>query len=136
MSEASPKLCELVAFRRDAVPELRLEETPTDEVFLEARVSRSGYRLMYVPEAIVHLQTPQSLGDFVKRRRSIHCGHLTIAKDFGYIVPTMRAFRVASALLRRARVFLASQTFSSHLKYSVPRDSFACSRSSRLHAGS
>jgi glycosyltransferase involved in cell wall biosynthesis len=105
LCEVSPKLGEFVAFRRDAIQDGTLEKTPTDEALIEVHVSRAGYSLAYVPGALVYLETPRSIGDFVKRRRSIYCGHLSIARQFGYIVPTMRTIRVARALLHR-REFL------------------------------
>lgn len=105
LCEVRPKLGEFVAFRRDAIHDGTLEKTPTDEALIEVHVSRAGYSLAYVPGAIVYLETPRSIGDFVKRRRGIYCGHLSIARQFGYVVPTMRTIRVARALLSR-REFL------------------------------
>jgi len=82
-----PKLGELVAFRKvvSALP----VNTATDEVALEALISAQGYRLVYVPDAVVYNRGPQTLSDFLWQRRRIFAGHLHIATTCGYMAASL-----------------------------------------------
>lgn len=82
-----PKLGELVAFRKviATIP----VESATDEVALEAKISEQGYRLVYVPEAIVYNRGPQTLADFLSQRRRIFAGHLQVARKYHYLASSM-----------------------------------------------
>lgn len=82
-----PKLGELVAFR-NVVSELPVNSA-TDEVALEALISKQGYCLVYVPEAIVYNRGPGTLKDFLLQRRRIFAGHLHIAATFHYTASSM-----------------------------------------------
>jgi poly-beta-1,6-N-acetyl-D-glucosamine synthase len=82
-----PKLGELVAFR-NIVAELPVNSA-TDEVVLEALIQAQGYRLLYVPEAIVYNRGPQTLDDFLTQRRRIFAGHLQIATSYHYVAASM-----------------------------------------------
>lgn len=83
-----PKLGELVAFR-NVVTALPLNSA-TDEVALEALVSAQGYRLVYVPDAVVYNRGPETLDEFLWQRRRIFAGHLHIASIYGYVAASMR----------------------------------------------
>ena len=82
-----PKLGELVAFR-NVLPALPVNSA-TDEVALEAFISAQGYRLVYVPDAVVYNRGPQTLDDFLWQRRRIFAGHLHIASAFGYVAASL-----------------------------------------------
>ena len=88
----SPKLGELVAFRK--VVEVSPADTATDEVALEAALTARGYRLVYVPEAIVYNYGPETLRDFLAQRRRIFAGHLHIAERVGYRPASMHNERL------------------------------------------
>ena len=83
----SPKLGELVAFRNiiDGIP----KNTAVDEAWIEALIKRKGYKVVYVPDAIVYNKAPETIGDFIKQRRRIHAGHLHLKRELGYSVSTM-----------------------------------------------
>jgi poly-beta-1,6-N-acetyl-D-glucosamine synthase len=87
-----PKLGEMVAFRNvvHALP----VDSATDEVALEALVSAQGYRLVYVPEAVVYNRGPQTLYDLILQRRRIYAGHLHMAATLGYVAASMNAWHL------------------------------------------
>ena len=74
MAKYSPKLGEMVAFRRlfDEIP----ANSAVDEASIEAIILEQDYKLLYVPAAIVHNKGPENFSDFVKQRRRIAAGHL------------------------------------------------------------
>jgi cellulose synthase/poly-beta-1,6-N-acetylglucosamine synthase-like glycosyltransferase len=90
----APKLGELVMFRANLVNGLP-PESAVDEATLEQRVSSAGYRLAYVPEALVHNHGPETLRDFIRQRRRIAAGHYWLRAVSGYSVSTMAFGRTA-----------------------------------------
>ena len=88
-----PKMGELVAFRN--VVTSIAEDSAVDEVSIESAVTAAGYRLRYVPEAIVRNKGPETVSDFLRQRRRIHAGHLHVARAAGYAPSTMKLTRVA-----------------------------------------
>jgi len=82
-----PKLGELVAFRT-VIAQLPTNSA-TDEVALEALISAQGYRLVYVPDAVVYNRGPETLGDFLIQRRRIFAGHLHIAHTYQYVAASV-----------------------------------------------
>ena len=82
-----PKLGELVA-ARNIVTDFP-QDTATDDLALEALVSHHGYRLVYVPNAVVYNRGPQTYEDFVKQRRRIFAGELRIALRYGYVASSL-----------------------------------------------
>jgi poly-beta-1,6-N-acetyl-D-glucosamine synthase len=93
-----PKMGELIAFRRifHRIP----NDSAVDEANVEPLICGQGFRLQYVPEAVVLMRGPQSLGDFLKQRRRIYAGHLRIRRQQGYVVSTMSRARLLTAFLR------------------------------------
>jgi biofilm PGA synthesis N-glycosyltransferase PgaC len=96
-----PKLGELTAFRRifHRIP----GDSAVDEANMEPLVRGQGFRLRYVPDAIVHNRGPDSVRDFLKQRRRIYAGHLRMQREQGYAVATLGAGRLLTALVRCAR---------------------------------
>lgn len=92
----SPKLGELVAFRKiiDGIP----KNTAVDEAWIEALIKRKGYKVVYVPDAIVYNRAPETIRDFIKQRRRIHAGHLHLKKELGYSVSTMSIGGITSVV--------------------------------------
>jgi glycosyltransferase involved in cell wall biosynthesis len=84
----APKLGELVMLRAGIVHGLPTESA-VDEATLEQRICAAGYRLAYVPEAVVHNHGPETLRDFVRQRRRIAAGHYWLRDVSGYTVSTM-----------------------------------------------
>jgi cellulose synthase/poly-beta-1,6-N-acetylglucosamine synthase-like glycosyltransferase len=94
----APKLGELVMLRSGIVHGLP-PESCVDEATLEQLIVAAGYRLAYVPEAVVHNHGPETLHDFVRQRRRIAAGHYWLRDVSGYTVSTMDVSRIARLTL-------------------------------------
>jgi cellulose synthase/poly-beta-1,6-N-acetylglucosamine synthase-like glycosyltransferase len=88
MALVSPKLGEMIAFR-NLVPSIP-EKSAVDEASIEAEIERQGFRLRYLPDAIVHNKGPENLTDFIKQRRRIATGHFWLQKQFSYRVSSSK----------------------------------------------
>ncbi len=93
-----PKMGEMIAFR-NVVREIP-GDTAVDEVSIETIVSQKGYKLHYVPEAVIRNRGPQTISDFLKQRRRIYAGHLWVKKTQQYVPSTMSSLGVIKALSR------------------------------------
>lgn len=94
----SPKLGELVAARASLLGPLPVT-SPVDEASLEAVVTEQGYRLGYVPEAVVTNRGPERLSEYFSQRRRIAAGHYWLRDTSGYEVSTLDVRRVARLAL-------------------------------------
>lgn len=93
-----PKLGEFIAFRRifERIP----LTTAVDEAKIEPLVFGQGYRLHYVPEAVVFNRGPDTISEFLKQRRRINAGHLRLRQKYGYRVSTSNGFQILVTLIR------------------------------------
>jgi hypothetical protein len=105
----APKLGELVMLRSGIVHGLP-PESCVDEATLEQLIVAAGYRLAYVPEAVVHNHGPETLRDFVRQRRRIAAGHYWLRDVSGYSVSTMSVSRVARLTLSEISFKLPRRT--------------------------
>ena len=102
------KAGEMVAFRKifERIP----YHTAVDEASMEPVIRGQGYRVQYVPTAVVYNKGPETVADFLRQRRRIYSGHLAVRDTLGYNVSTMSARKVFIVLLRhldwRPRFFL------------------------------
>jgi cellulose synthase/poly-beta-1,6-N-acetylglucosamine synthase-like glycosyltransferase len=97
-----PKLGEMTAYRRifQRIP----RDSAVDEANMEPLIRGQGYKLCYVPEAIVRNRGPQTVADFLKQRRRIYAGHLRMHREQGYVVSTMGGDTLVQALVRSWRL--------------------------------
>src|SRR5262249_46052543 len=81
------KAGELIAFRKifERIP----NGTPVDEASIEPMIRGQGYKVRYVPTAIVYNKGPETMSDFLRQRRRIYAGHLKLRDAAGYKVSTM-----------------------------------------------
>jgi cellulose synthase/poly-beta-1,6-N-acetylglucosamine synthase-like glycosyltransferase len=96
----NPKSTEITVFR-NIIPGID-PSSRADEAAIEAALASRGYRVVYVPDAIIRTNSPLSLRDYVKQRTSVTMGHLAVAKE-GYGVGTLswiERFRAICALWR------------------------------------
>jgi cellulose synthase/poly-beta-1,6-N-acetylglucosamine synthase-like glycosyltransferase len=105
----APKLGELVMLRSGIVHGLP-PESCVDEATLEQLIVAAGYRLAYVPEAVVHNHGPETLRDFVRQRRRIAAGHYWLRDVSGYAVSTMEVSRLARLTLSELSVLRPRRT--------------------------
>jgi len=74
--------------------------TAVDEASIEPVIRAQGFKVQYVPEAIVYNKGPENLKDFLKQRRRIYAGHLAVRDLLGYGVSTLSGSRIVPILLR------------------------------------
>jgi len=74
--------------------------TSVDEASIEPVIRGQGYKVRYVPDAIVFNKGPETVEDFLRQRRRIYSGHLDIKTLLGYSVSTMGGIQVLKLLLR------------------------------------
>ena len=100
MAMLSPKLGEMIAFRKimDSIP----AESAVDEASIEAIIRDAGYRLRYIPEAVIHNKGPLNWKDFIKQRRRIQNGHLWLIQNQGYKVVSQDKGTLLSILIDEA----------------------------------
>ena len=99
LSMKHPKMGEVIAFR--PVVQRIPVDTPVDEASLEPLIIGQGYRLHYVPDALVYNHGPTTVHDFIKQRRRIYTGHLYLKGLIGYKVATMSSPNIMGTFLRR-----------------------------------
>jgi poly-beta-1,6-N-acetyl-D-glucosamine synthase len=92
------KAGEMTAFRKifERIP----YDTAVDEASVEPIIRGQGYRVRYVPEAIVYNKGAETVADFLRQRRRIYAGHLVVRETLGYAVSTMSATKIVGLLLR------------------------------------
>ena len=83
-----PKLGEMLGLRSEAV--VSLPRTSVDEACFQALLESTGWRSVYVPDAVVANRGPCTMQDFLKQRRQIHAGHLWLRHRQHYTVPSLR----------------------------------------------
>ena len=93
------KAGEMIAFRKafTRIP----QHTAVDEASIEPIMRGQGYKVQYVPDAIVYNKGPDTVADFLRQRRRIYAGHLEVRDSLGYAVSTMSGTTIVKALLRR-----------------------------------
>lgn len=87
LSLVRPRLGEMVAVRH--APVRIPEHIPVDEAFLESFYSARGYRLVYVPDAVVVNKGPASIRGYIIQSRRIARGHLQLRSEYGYTVSSL-----------------------------------------------
>lgn len=78
---------ELCALRGSIIKEIP-HNLATDEPFMEMLIRRKGYRIVYVPNAVVYIKGPDNLADLFEQRKRIAIGHLQIQEKTGFTVST------------------------------------------------
>jgi biofilm PGA synthesis N-glycosyltransferase PgaC len=97
-----PKMGEIVAFRAHLV-EYVSELSVVDEASIEDIVRAKGYRLGYVPDAVVRNHGPETMQEYFEQRRRIARGHYWLEFAFGYEVATLDRSLLLRAAAETAR---------------------------------
>jgi biofilm PGA synthesis N-glycosyltransferase PgaC len=92
------KAGEMIAMRKvfERIP----FHTAVDEASIEPVIRGQGYRVQYVPTAIVYNKGPETVADFLRQRRRIYAGHLAVRDTLGYSVSTLSAHKILITLFR------------------------------------
>lgn len=98
ISLKNPKMGEMIAFKKcfNKIPVL----TSVDEVNIEALIRGQGFKAIYAPRAIIHNKGPETLKEFISRRRSNYFGHLATKHEYSYSVSTLNNARVFYLIIK------------------------------------
>lgn len=96
ISLKSPKMGEAIAFRKifRRIPVL----SSVDEANIEPLIRGQGYKIQYVPKALIYNKAPTTISDFIKQRRRIYNGHLAVKNEQSYEVATLGISTIFSAV--------------------------------------
>lgn len=92
ISLKKPKGGEMIAFKR--IFKRINPKSAVDEAVVEGLIAIQGYKIGYIPEAIVYNWGPRTVRDFLRQRRRIYAGHLATKKHYGYSVSTFEITKV------------------------------------------
>lgn len=102
ISLKAPKMGECIAFRK--IFKRIHVLSAVDEVNIELLIKGQGYSLFYEPQAIVYNMGPETLHEFLSRRRHIYAGHIAAAREYGYKVSTISSKRIFFALIKNIKL--------------------------------
>ena len=115
-----PKLSgELCAIRASCLQEIP-GNVATDEPYIELAIRRQGYRILYVPVALVNIRCPTNVVDLLKQRRRIWVGHIQLQNETGFKVSTTsfsNILKVASELRPTEILYLSLGVFLEAIAY-------------------
>jgi len=96
-----PIVGELVAFRNiiEKIP----EKTGADEQSISAMIQQKGYKVKYVPAAVVYNKGPERIFELIKQRKRIFIAHLWIKENQNYIVPSLKLSLLFQAILKEIK---------------------------------
>jgi len=92
----------LCAIRPDLISRIP-ENTLAEDKYLGILIKRRGYKVIYVPEAIVYIRGPKSLSDFLKQRRRVLTGHLQIKNWFNINISTSTPSTILPILIKNVK---------------------------------
>ncbi len=97
-----PKAGELIAFKRifEQIP----PETAVDEASIEPLIHLQGFKIKYVPKAIVYNQGPKTLREYLSGRRRIYAGHYVTKKKYAYEIITLNSLRIIPVFLKNIKL--------------------------------
>jgi cellulose synthase/poly-beta-1,6-N-acetylglucosamine synthase-like glycosyltransferase len=115
-----PKLSgELCAIRASCLREIP-GNVATDEPYIELAIRRQGYRIVYVPVALVNIRCPTNVVDLLKQRKRIWVGHMQLQNETGFEVSTTsfgNILKVASELKPTEILYLFLGAFLEAIAY-------------------
>lgn len=108
VARVHPKLGEVIAFRNviSGIP----ANSAVDEISIQALISQLGYELIYQPACIVYNKGPLTMRDFLKQRRRIYAGHLTVRTQQNYEACTMKVAPIVRQLFSCQDFAMSSPT--------------------------
>jgi cellulose synthase/poly-beta-1,6-N-acetylglucosamine synthase-like glycosyltransferase len=92
-----PKGTEICGFRKILT---NFPKISADEVFIECKIRRAGYRIIYEPRAYGYTKIPYSLSQLFRQRKRIFNGHLQIKKEYKFVASSMKISLILSLLLQ------------------------------------
>jgi len=89
------------AVRKDVVKGFP-QHIVSDDEYASWCAQSQGYKVVYVPEAIVYTKDPTNFKDYIVKRRRVLGGHILIKKLLNYKVPTTNTRTISVNFLRLA----------------------------------
>lgn len=104
ISLKKPKMGEMIAFRKifRQIP----SSSSVDEANIEPLIRGQGYKAVYCENAIVYNKGPETIKEFLARRRHVYFGHIVTKYEYGYEVSTLNGFGAFIALLKSSHLSL------------------------------
>lgn len=101
ISLSSPKMGEAIAFRKifKRIPAL----SSVDEANIEPLIRGQGYKAHYAPDAVIYNKGPETLSEFIARRRHIYAGHMSTKYEYSYEVSTVSGIKIFFLLLQNIK---------------------------------
>ena len=75
----------------------------SDDEYASWRAQSKGYKVVYVPDAVVYTEDPASFKDFIEWQKRIIAGQMYMKKHFNYVVPTTKASVLLPIFLKLTR---------------------------------
>jgi len=85
---------------RRAILDCFPQKVVSDDEYASLLAQKKGYKIIYVPNALVYTKDPSSFHGFIEWQKRIISGQMYMKKYFNYRVPTMQASAVAYCLLK------------------------------------
>lgn len=93
-----PKLSgELCVVRASCLQDIP-ENAATDEPYIQLAIHKRGYKILYVPDALVYIRCPTNLADLLRQRKRIWVGHMQVQKATNFKVSTSSFRNVLRAI--------------------------------------
>ncbi len=75
----------------------------SDDEYASWRAQSQGYKVVYVPDAVVYTEDPSSFKGFIEWQKRIIAGQMYMKKHFRYVVPTTEASVLLPIFLKLTR---------------------------------
>jgi len=75
----------------------------SDDEYASWRAQSKGYKVVYVPDAVVYTEDPSSFKGFIEWQKRIIAGQMYMKKHFRYVVPTTKASVLLPIFLKLTR---------------------------------
>lgn len=102
ISLKTPKMGEVIAFRKifKQIPII----SSVDEANIEALIRGQGYKSYYAQDAVVYNKFPETIKEFINRRRHIFAGHTATKCEYNYEVATINGWKIFFLLLKNIQI--------------------------------
>lgn len=92
------------AIRRDIVDAFPRQVVSDDE-YASVQAQKKGYKIVYVPDAMVYTRDPSTFSGFLKWQSRIIAGQMYMKRQFNYEVPTLSASIAVPGLLKLLKMY-------------------------------
>lgn len=105
-----PKVGELIAFKKIFVQ--IPPKTVVDEASIEPLIHLQGFKIVYVPQAIVYNQGAKTLREYLSGRRRVYAGHYVTKKKYAYEIITLSGFRIVPIFIKNLETNIKYITYA------------------------